>query len=173
MLAICTIFLRMGLVTRLLRAGASLDNCFRGGPIEDCIRFVEENDGDRLQQNERAFHAAKAFIAEVRAAGGTWKKWLRAPHRDVIRLRSLLVRKQARTSDPVLAFVFGLGDNGVFWKLLEYWPGRVLPGGVEYGHKSVPTAARASDSSEGESESESESDSESGSESESGSSAPE
>ena len=69
-------------------------------------------------------------VAEVRAAGGTWKKWLRAPHRDVIRLRSLLVRKRATTSDPVLAFVFRLGDNGVFWKLLGFWPGRVLPPGV-------------------------------------------
>jgi hypothetical protein len=61
-----------------------------------------------------------------------WKKWLRAPHRDVMRLRSLLVRKRATTSDPVLAFVFRLGDNGVFWKLLGFWPGRVLPPGVRY-----------------------------------------
>ena len=71
-------------------------------------------------------------VAEVRAAGGTWKKWLRAPHRDVIRLRSLLVRKRATTSDPVLAFVFRLGDNGIFWKLLGFWPRRVLPRGVRY-----------------------------------------
>ena len=56
----------------------------------------------------------------------------RAPHRDVIRLRSLLVRKRATTSDPVLAFVFRLGDNGIFWKLLGFWPGRVLPPGVRY-----------------------------------------
>ena len=82
--------------------------------------------------NDSSFAAGKAFIAEFRAAGGTWKKWLRAPHRDVIRLRSLLVRKRATTSDPVLAFVFRLGDNGVFWKLLGFWPGRVLPPGVRY-----------------------------------------
>ena len=82
--------------------------------------------------NDSSFAAGKAFIAEVRAAGGTWKKWLRAPHRDVMRYRSLLVRKRATTSDPVLAFVFRLGDNGIFWKLLGFWPGRVLPPGVRY-----------------------------------------
>ena len=82
--------------------------------------------------NDASFAAGKAFIAEFRAAGGTWKKWLRAPHRDVIRLRSLLVRRRATTSDPVLSFVFGLGDNGVFWMLLGFWPGRVLPPGVRY-----------------------------------------
>ena len=121
---------RLGIIGRLLRAGASLDNCYSGGqPIEASIRHTE-GIGSVHVANDASFAAGKAFIAEVRAAGGTWKKWLRAPHRDVIRLRSLLVRKRATTSDPVLAFVFRLGDNGVFWKLLGFWPGRVLPPGV-------------------------------------------
>jgi hypothetical protein len=112
-----------------LRAGASLDNDGHGGTIEAAIRQTE---GRNDVANDASFGAGKAFIAEFRAAGGTWKKWLRAPHRDVIRLRSLLVRRRATTSDPVLAFVFRLGDNGVFWKLLGFWPGRVLPPGVRY-----------------------------------------
>ena len=128
--------LRLGITWRLLRAGASLENCVRGGPIEASIRGSELHGGGGRTPadvaNDSSFAAGKAFIAEVRAAGGTWKKWLRAPHRDVIRLRSLLVRKRATTSDPVLAFVFRLGDNGVFWKLLGFWPGRVLPPGVRY-----------------------------------------
>ena len=128
--------LRLGIIGRLLRAGASLDNCVRGGPIEASIRGSElQGSGGQTPAdvvNDASFAAGKAFIAEFRAAGGTWKKWLRAPHRDVIRLRSLLVRKRASTSDPVLAFVFRLGDNGIFWKLLGFWPGRVLPPGVRY-----------------------------------------
>ena len=112
-----------------MRAGAPLDNCFRGGPVEASIRHTE---GLEAVHVDASFAAGKAFIAEFRAAGGTWKKWLRAPHRDVMRLRSLLVRRRATTSDPVLAFVFRLGDNGIFWKLLEFWPGRVLPPGVRY-----------------------------------------
>ena len=128
--------LRLGIIGRLLRAGASLDNCVRGAPIEASIRQTElHGSGGRTPADvadDASFAAGKAFIAEFRAAGGTWKKWLRAPHRDVIRLRSLLVRKRATTSDPVLAFVFRLGDNGVFWTLLGFWPGRVLPPGVRY-----------------------------------------
>ena len=129
--------IRLGIIGLLLRAGASLDNCFRGGPIEASIRHTELRGGGGGRTpmdvaNDASFAAGKAFIAEFRAAGGTWKKWLRAPHRDVIRLRSLLVRKRATTSDPVLAFVFRLGDNGVFWTLLGFWPGRVLPRGVRY-----------------------------------------
>ena len=113
----------------MLGRADTLDNCFRGGPIEASIRNAE---GLLSFANDASFAAGKAFIAEFRAAGGTWKKWLRAPHRDVIRLRSLLVRKRASTWDPVLAFVFRLGDNGIFWKLLGFWPGRVLPPGVRY-----------------------------------------
>ncbi len=72
---------------------------------------------------DASFAAARNLILEIRAAG-SYRKWLRAPHRNVIRLRFLLERKRATTSDPVLAFVFGLGDKGLFWRLLEYWPGR-------------------------------------------------
>ena len=125
-------------VARLGRPVHGLDpriKC-RGAPIEASIRGSElHGAGGQTPMDvasDASFAAGKAFIAEVRAAGGTWKKWLRAPHRDVIRLRSLLVRKRATTSDPVLAFVFRLGDNGVFWKLLGFWPGRVLPPGVRY-----------------------------------------
>jgi hypothetical protein len=44
----------------------------------------------------------------------------------VARLRSLVVRGRATTSDPALAFILRLGDNGLFWKCLEFWPGRAV-----------------------------------------------
>ena len=54
----------------------------------------------------------------------SWRKYLRAPHKRLEPLRALVLKERAKTTDPVLAFVFGLGDNGLFWKLLEFWPGR-------------------------------------------------
>ena len=114
--------LRLRLVSTLLRAGASLDNVHHSLSAEEFMQREDERHPGRATA-DASFAAARALIGEVRAAG-SYRKWLRAPHRDVMRLRSLLVRKRATTSDPVLAFVFGLGDNGLFWRLLEYWPGR-------------------------------------------------
>ena len=114
--------LRLRLVSTLLRAGASLDNVHHSLSAEEFMQREDERHPGRATA-DASFAAARALIGEVRAAG-SYRKWLRAPHRDVMHLRSLLVRKRATTSDPVLAFVFGLGDNGLFWRLLEYWPGR-------------------------------------------------
>ena len=122
--------LRLRLVSRLMRAGASLDNIIHSLSAEEFMQREEIRHPGRAAA-DASFAAARALIVEVRAAG-SYRKWLRAPHRDVIRLRSLLVRRRATTSDPVLAFVFRLGDNGVFWTLLGFWPGRVLPPGVRY-----------------------------------------
>ena len=67
--------LRLGIIGLLLRAGASLDNCFRGGPIEASIRHTELRGGGSHTPadvaDDASFAAGKAFIAEVRAAGGT------------------------------------------------------------------------------------------------------
>ena len=55
---------RLAITARLLRAGASLDNCFRGEPVEASIRYTE----DHLDvANDASFAAGKAFI--IRAAG--------------------------------------------------------------------------------------------------------
>ena len=114
--------LRLGLMSVLLRAGASLENCLRGEPIEAAIQYNEAN--NPWLANDPSFAAGKTFLAEVRAAGGTWRKYLRAPHKRLVPLRALVLKERAKKTDPVLAFVFGLGDNGLFWKLLEFWPGR-------------------------------------------------
>ena len=43
------------------------------------------------------------------------------PHRDVLACRGLAQRGKLSTSDPVLNFLARLGDNGVVWKILEFW----------------------------------------------------
>ena len=74
----------------------------------------------------------KALIAGVRACGGRWTSYCRLPHKQVLRLRSLLSRGRARPRrEPILekraaayrsiVFLCKLGDNGVVWKILEFW----------------------------------------------------
>ena len=126
----------------LLRHGAPLDDYpnYSG----DRPRFSAEaamRDGETkfpgLARNE-AFLEAKALVAGVRACGGRWTSYCRLPHKEVLRLRSLLSRGRARPRrGPILerdilekraagayrsiVFLCKLGDNGIVWKILEFW----------------------------------------------------
>tara|TARA_B100001173_G_scaffold198114_1_gene170818 strand:- start:35 stop:430 length:396 start_codon:yes stop_codon:yes gene_type:complete len=81
---------------------------------------------------------AIAVISGVRACGGSWKSYCRLPHKQILRLRSLLSRGRARPRrEPKLerdilekraaaayrsiVFLCKLGDNGIVWKILEFW----------------------------------------------------
>ena len=44
------------------------------------------------------------------------------PRKAVIRLRSLYTRGRATTADPIMKFICELGDNGIVWNVLSYWP---------------------------------------------------
>ena len=66
------------------------------------------------------WRATKRLVAGVRKYG-TYKKYVRAPHRDVLAVRSLAQRGKLSTDDSVLNFLARLGDNGVVWHVLEYW----------------------------------------------------
>ena len=64
--------------------------------------------------------ATKRLIAGVRKYG-TFKRCMRAPHRDVLAVRGLAQRGKLSTNDPVLHFLARLGDNGVVWHVLSFW----------------------------------------------------
>ena len=64
--------------------------------------------------------ATKRLIAGVRKYG-TFKRYMRAPHRDVLAVRGLAQRDKLATKDPVLDFLARLGDNGVCWHILSFW----------------------------------------------------
>ena len=64
--------------------------------------------------------AIKALIAGVRKHG-TYKKYMRAPHRDFLALRGLAQRGKLRTDHRVLDFLAMQGDNGIVWNILSYW----------------------------------------------------
>ncbi len=80
-----------------------------------------------------AFVELRAMIDGVRACDGNWTSYCRLPHKEVLRLRSLVSRGRARPwgqwkrygyaarQDGVVTFLCKLGDNGVVWKILEFW----------------------------------------------------
>ncbi len=112
---------QLSVIVRLLRAGASLDDCDDGRTAEDIIANEEERWSELVVNNDH-FQAAKTLIHGVRAAG-SWKKYCRrrGPHRDILRLRSFVVRGRATTSDKWLAGMVRLKENGLVWNILSFW----------------------------------------------------
>ena len=141
----------MEMIRLLLRHGAPLDDyaSYAGGggtrltagpsnggrfSADTCLSTGETN-FPQLAQNE-AFVEAKAVVAGVRACGGSWTSYCRRPHKEVLRLRSLFARGRATLARAprrtlrcygaarqghAVEFLVKLGDNGVVWKILEFW----------------------------------------------------
>ena len=83
---------------------------------EDAIRgFRTTNDTNEY------WVACKKLVADVRAAGGTWSVYRRQSRKDVLRLRSLVLRGRTKdATDPFVARVFQL-PNDVFCHVLKFW----------------------------------------------------
>ena len=68
--------------------------------------------------DDEHFTKCREILAGVNAQG-SYKRYVRAPHREFLRFRSLLVRGRAKTN--------GLNEriarlpNGACWKVLSYW----------------------------------------------------
>ena len=82
------------------------------------------------QELSSHFYACKTLISDYRAAGSTWKGYVRAPPKELLRLRSLLARGRARerkartrrTTPREVALLFApTFPNELFWKVTEYW----------------------------------------------------
>ena len=63
--------------------------------------------------------AMKAIVAGVRREG-SWKAYCRVEHKRFLRLRSLLVRGRAKTTDARVDRILRL-PNGACWTVLAYW----------------------------------------------------
>ena len=129
-------------VTVLLRAGASLDFKHRIGEDQPVPRSFEAHldgleDGleDGLDDDElEHVGPIRNLVASVRAAG-SWKAHCRLPHKQILRLRSLVARgrvklPRARRRSPrgrdtrqerALEFLVRQGDNGIVWNILSFW----------------------------------------------------
>ena len=103
----------VGSMVALLRAGASLDRITSTGrPAEEVMR---DHRGD---VDEEDYIKCQELIAGVRAHG-SYKRYLRAPHREFLRFRSLLVRGRAETNE--LHEKIARLPDGACWKVLSYW----------------------------------------------------
>ena len=109
----------------LLRAGASLDHEVRHEAVADGWKTVTAEDiirnnyGYNNPDDERVA-AMNALVAGVRKYG-TYKKYMRAPHRDVLTMRGLAQRGKLQTDHRALSFLAMQGDNGIVWNILSYW----------------------------------------------------
>ena len=102
----------------LLHAGASIDDVF--SPDTSMEAWLEEQ---AKPGDDEQWLAVKRLVADVRAAGGTYSAYLHQHRKQVLMLRCLATKKgRATTTDPVMNFLVELGDNGVIWKVLSFWP---------------------------------------------------
>ena len=115
-------------VTILLRAGASLDFQHRlKGPqsFEEHLDHVIALEDDINLDPDQLEHvgAIRSLVASVRAAG-SWKAHCRLPHKQILRLRSLVARGQMRerlATTRAIRFIVRQGDNGIVWNILSFW----------------------------------------------------
>ena len=105
----------------LLRAGASIDNVVNTSgwdPDPSMEAWLQK----KQPVADEEWLAVKGLVADVRAAGGTYPAYLHEHRKQVLMLRCLATKGRAKTTDPVLNFLEQLGDNGVIWKVLSFWP---------------------------------------------------
>ena len=98
----------------------------------DVESAIQDAYDDEEEENDEAVVAIKALIAGVRKYG-TYKRYMRAPHREFLAVRGLAQRgklavqlaitARAARENPALNFIARLGDNGVCWHILTYWRG--------------------------------------------------
>ena len=120
----------LAVIRMLLRAGASLDCDKRGGKFITAEDIMSGCYDDEEEENDEAVVAIKALIAGVRKYG-TYKRYMRAPHREFLAVRGLAQRgklavqlaitARAARENPALNFIARLGDNGVCWHILSFW----------------------------------------------------
>ena len=114
----------LDMITRLLRAGAALDAIRGDASVEDLLR----EEGHRYRESSH-YCALEALISDVRAAGSTWKGYLRALPKELLRLRSLVARGRAREkvrtrrkTPREIALLFApTFPNELFWGIMTYW----------------------------------------------------
>ena len=72
-------------------------------------------------QTRYYYDALTKLVADIRAAGGTWTAYRKQSRKDVLRLRSLMLRGRTKdATDPIVARVLRL-PNEMCWHVLKFW----------------------------------------------------
>ena len=89
----------------------------------EMFHWVDPADGSGHRPPEFPYEnvlAVEALIDGVRKHG-SYKRYMRAPHRDVLACRGLAQRGKLSTEHRALNFIARQGDNGIVWTVLSYW----------------------------------------------------
>ena len=98
---------------KLLRAGA---------PMRTIPTYFQQRSTPALAQDEH-WSACRALAEGVQAAGGSWARYRRMQRKEVLRLRSLVLRGRAPrelADDAIMKPIFRL-PNELAWKVLGFW----------------------------------------------------
>ena len=111
----------LNIVSAMLRAGASMDSVKGGGSAEEWIRSLNSNIHTGGWADRVHWAACTKLVDDIRAAGGTWTAYRKQSRKDVLRLRSLMLRGRTKdAADPVVARVLRL-PNEMCWHVLKFW----------------------------------------------------
>ena len=92
-----------------------------GKSAEETIRSLNSNIHTGGWVNRVHWAACTKLVDDIRAAGGTWTAYRRQSRKDVLRLRSLMLRGRTKdATDPVIARVLRL-PNELCWNVLMFW----------------------------------------------------
>ena len=131
-------------VLHLLRAGARLDGTVRSLDASGDVWVDEETSLERVFEKLIGEHEdsdeylwflnlSHELVRAVRAAGGTWRQYVRqyvrVPPKELLRLRSQVARGKARvkvraraaTPRPIAWLLSPNLPNELCWRVLEYW----------------------------------------------------
>ena len=106
-----------GVGSATVKRGASLDECSYGRSAEEAFNEARRIKNWADAENVRA---VKSLLDGVRKHG-SYKRYMRAPHRDVLACRGLAQRGKLSTEHRALNFIARQGDNGIVWTVLSYW----------------------------------------------------
>ena len=93
--------------------------------MEELMPRLEQRHETPALAQDVLWRRFKVLVSGVRVAGGTWAAYRRHPRKELLRLRSLLVRGRAkprrtRTGDPVVTRTLRL-PNELCWCVLKFW----------------------------------------------------
>ena len=121
------------IVTALLRAGARMHSIIEyqaSGEMHGvswCLGQAVELDSE-LEEDDEHFIKARELIVGI-AVDGSFKRFMRRPHRSILRLRSLVSRGHATPKKwsprgydrRAIEFLVNQPVNGIVWNILSFW----------------------------------------------------
>ena len=86
--------------------------------IRDHCRTPDKQPEAQALSIHKIFHNGPLELGRI----VSYRAYLHEHRKRVLMLRCLATKGRATTTDPVMNFLEQLGDNGVIWTVLSFWP---------------------------------------------------